>query len=155
MMPENRKLFRSSLLTKGRRGWIHYAILVVVLLALVVMVDLRSLALAIISIPPVILLLALALASLDRFVMGYNWRHLILAVGGKITLGSAVSAYYQAGISSRLLPIPMASDLLRAHVVGRVGLPLEVVISSTTLEKAIAWLASTLLAVVGMLYLFL
>jgi glycosyltransferase 2 family protein len=154
-MPDKTSHSRRNFLAKGRRGWVHYAVLAVVLLALVVMVDLRSLGLAIISIPPAAVLLALAIASLDRFVMGYKWRHLILAVGGKISLGSAVSAYYQSGISSRLLPIPMASDLLRAHVVGQVGLPLEVIISSITLEKAIAWLASTLLAVAGMIYLFL
>ncbi|MBX2998264.1 MAG: flippase-like domain-containing protein [Caldilineaceae bacterium] len=152
---ENQSPSRSHFLTGGRRGWINYIVLAVVVLALVIMVDLRGLALAILSIPPLMLLLALVIASLDRFVMGYKWRHLILAVGGKISLGSAVSAYYQSGISSRLLPIPMASDLLRAHVVGQVGLPLEVIVSSITLEKIIAWLASTLLAVAGMIYLFL
>lgn len=153
-MLENQTSLPPNRLKPGRRGWINYAVLAVVLLALVVMVDLRSLAQAILSIPPAIMLLALIIATLDRWMMGYKWRQLILALDGKISLGSAVGAYYQSGISSRLLPIPMAADLLRAQIVGQVGLSPAVILSSITLEKMMAWLASTLLAVAGMVYLF-
>ena len=140
--------------TKGRKRWITYAVLVVILLALVFVLDVRSLALAVVSIPPAFLAMVLGIASLDRLMMGYKWRHLILTIGGNISLGSAVSAYYQSGFSSRLLPIPMASDLLRIHIVRQAGLPLELIVSSIVLEKLLAYLASTFLAIIGLVYLF-
>jgi hypothetical protein len=114
----------------------------------------RAIAHAIVSIPPAYLAIALGIATLDRFMMGYKWRQLILAADAKIGFGTAVSAYYQSGISSRLFPVPMASDLLRAHIAHRAGLPLEQAFSSIALEKLTAWAACTLLAIGGMAYLF-
>jgi uncharacterized membrane protein YbhN (UPF0104 family) len=136
------------------KQWIHYAVLAFVLIALVALVDLRAIAHAILSIPPASLAIAFGIATLDRFVMGYKWRQLILAAGANIRLGTAVSAYYQSGISSRLLPIPMASDLLRAHIAHRAGLPVEQAFSSIAIEKLTAWIACTILAIAGLSYLF-
>lgn len=136
-----------------RKSWLNLLLLVLIVVALVVVVDLRNVAEAVLSIPLWALVIGLLLASLDRFLMGFKWRQLILAVGGRLKLAQAVSIYYQTGLSSRLLPVPVSSELLRAHLVIQAGVPSALVFGSMAMEKLIAWLASSLLGLFSLLYL--
>jgi hypothetical protein len=67
-----------------RKSWLKLVILVAIVLALVYVVDLRLVAEAIASIPLWALGAGLLLASADRFMMGFKWRQLITAAGGRL-----------------------------------------------------------------------
>jgi uncharacterized membrane protein YbhN (UPF0104 family) len=142
-----------NIVKRLRKSWLNLLLLAAIVLALVVVVDLRNVAAAIISIPLWALVAGFALASLDRFFMGYKWRQLIQAAGGNLRLAEAVSVYYQTGLSSRLLPVPVSSELLRAHLVIQTGVPSALVFGSMAIEKMMAWLASSLLGLLSLLYL--
>jgi uncharacterized membrane protein YbhN (UPF0104 family) len=138
---------------KIRRSWLNLVLLAAIILALVFMVDLRSVAEAVLSIPLWALGIGLLLASADRFVMGLKWRQLIQAAGERLSPLSAVSIYYQTGLSSRLIPLPAGSELLRAHLVIQAGVAPAVAFGSMAMEKIIAWLSSSLLGLASLLYL--
>lgn len=144
---------KNSMIQKLRQSWLNIVLFLTILLALIFLVDLRSVFEAVISIPAWALAAALLLATADRFIMGFKWRQLILAAGGRLRLSQAVSAYYQSGLSSRLIPIPVGSELLRAHLVVRANVPAAVVFGSIAMEKLLAWLASSLLGLFSLLYL--
>jgi glycosyltransferase 2 family protein len=136
-----------------RKSWLNLLLLVLIVLALIFVVDLGNVFGAVLTIPLWALVLGLLLASIDRFLMGYKWRQLIQAAGGRLRIIEAVSIYYQTGLSSRLLPVPVSSELLRAHLVIQAGVPSALVFGSMAMEKLIAWLASSLLGLGSLLYL--
>jgi uncharacterized protein (TIRG00374 family) len=140
-------------LNQLRRSWLNLLLLGLIALALVFVVDLGTVFGAVITIPLWALAAGLLLASLDRFLMGYKWRQLIQAAGGRLRLAEAVRIYYQTGLSSRLLPVPVSSELLRAHLVIQSGVPTALVFGSMAMEKLIAWLASSFLGLLSLLYL--
>jgi uncharacterized protein (TIRG00374 family) len=143
----------SKLTTILRQNWLKLVMLVLIVLALIFVVDLRSVFAAVVGIPLWALLAGLLLASADRFMMGIKWRQLIRAAGGKIGILKAVSIYYQTGISSRLIPIPVGSELLRAHLAIREGVPNGLVFGSMAMEKILAWLSSSVLGLLSLLFL--
>jgi glycosyltransferase 2 family protein len=135
------------------RRCLSVAILAIVLVALWYVVDLGKVWETIQRIHPLALGLALLLATLDRFAMGFKWRQLIVAGGGSVRLTDIVSAYYQAALSGRFMPITVGQDLFRGFLIQRRGVPAGLVMSSMGVEKLIAVLANVGLALAGTLYL--
>jgi uncharacterized protein (TIRG00374 family) len=144
---------KESLITQIRKSWLSILLFLAIVLALIFVIDLQSVVAAIVSTPLSAVAAALLLATADRFMMGFKWRQLILAAGGRLKLSQAVSAYYQSGLSSRLIPVPVGSELLRAHLVIRANVPAAIVFGSIAIEKMLAWLASSLLGLVSLIYL--
>jgi len=138
---------------KLRKSWLNTLLLLAILLALVFVVDLPAVLQAVITIHPLSLVAVLLLATADRFLMGMKWRHLLQAAGWPVDFRRAVSAYYQSGLSSRLIPVPISSEVLRGHLIARTGIPAAVVFSSMVVEKLIAWLASSLLGLASLVFL--
>jgi uncharacterized protein (TIRG00374 family) len=142
--------------TRTRRGsgvWWRLVLLAALLTAAILLFDLRAVGTAVISVPPAIVILAIVLATLDRFLMGFKWRQLIHAGGERIRLRDAVSAYYQAAFTGRLIPAAAAHDVLRAYVANRCGVTPGLLLGSIALEKVIGMLASVAVAALGMSYL--
>jgi uncharacterized protein (TIRG00374 family) len=137
-----------------RKISLNVLVLLVIIVALVVFVDLPSVGQALVSIPYQVVLIALLLATCDRVFMGYKWHHLIRSAGEKLALRHAVSAYYQSGIGSRLIPIPFGAEYLRAHLIITKGVPGAVVFGSMAIEKMLAFLGSSILGLIGCIYLF-
>lgn len=135
------------------RRLIHIGLAVFVVGGVVFFVDLDEVLQSIISIPRPVLAAALGLATADRIFMGYKWRQLILAVGGRLRLGRTISAYYQSAASGRIIPVPFGSDALRAHLVCAAGVPVGIVFGSMAMEKLLAFLGTSFLGLAGLIYL--
>lgn len=135
------------------RRLIHIGLAVLIVGGVVFFVDLDEVLQSIISIPLPVLVAAFGLATADRIFMGYKWRHLILAAGGRLHLWSTVSAYYQSAASGRLIPVPFGAEALRAHLVCTAGVPGGIVFGSMAMEKLLAFLGTSFLGLAGFVYL--
>lgn len=141
----------------GRRNtlWWRLGFVAALLAAAILLFDLRAVGTAMVSVPPAIVVLAILLGTLDRFLMGLKWRQLINAGGERIRLRDAVSAYYQASFTGRLIPAAAAHDVLRGYVAKRCGISPGLLVGSIALEKVIAMLASVAVAATGLGYIWL
>jgi glycosyltransferase 2 family protein len=97
------------------------------------------------------LLLAIALASADRVLMGLKWRQLVRAAGGSLRLRDATSIYYQTCFTDLVLPNVVASEALRVYLGRRVGIPAALLVGSMAIERIVAALVAIVLAGVGLL----
>ncbi len=102
---------------------------------------------------PAALLLALALASADRVLMGFKWRQLVRAAGGTLRLRDATNIYYQSCFTDLVLPNVVASEGLRVYLGRRLGIPLAMLLGSMAIERMIAAAVAIALASAGLLYL--
>jgi glycosyltransferase 2 family protein len=96
-------------------------------------------------------LLALALASADRVLMGIKWRQLVRAGGGVFRLRDAVSIYYQTSFADHVLPNLVTSEALRVYLGRALGIPAPLLLGSMAIERMMGALASIVLAGVGLL----
>jgi glycosyltransferase 2 family protein len=136
-----------------KRRWLHIVIAVAVLAGIAFWVDLGSVADALLALPPDYMLAALLLATADRFLMAFKWRHLVVAGGTPLRFLTALRIYYQAGASGRVIPAPLGSDVLRAYLASLAGVSGGLAISSVMLERFLAMLTSILAALLGIIYL--
>jgi uncharacterized protein (TIRG00374 family) len=95
-------------------------------------------------------LLALALASADRVLMGFKWRQLVRAGGGLLRLRDAVSIYYQTSFADHVLPNLVTSEALRVYLGRTRGIPAPLLLGSMAIERMLGALASIVLAGIGM-----
>ncbi len=140
----------------SRAGWrllVQFALLTAIVVAVVLWVDLRTVVAQLGALSAAPLGIALTLALACRFVMGYKWRQLIHAAGEALSLRTAVSVYFQSAFSSRVVPIGVGGDLLRAWLVRRAGVSGGVVLGSMAVEKVTALLSNVALAAMGALLL--
>jgi uncharacterized membrane protein YbhN (UPF0104 family) len=110
-------------------------------------VDPRELAGAIRRMRPGPLVLAIGLAALDRVLMAYKWRVLLVAQGIDIPLTTAVRAYFATTFVGLFLPITIGADVIRVLAVREYGL--RDVTISIVLERAIGVMAMGSLALVS------
>jgi uncharacterized protein (TIRG00374 family) len=102
---------------------------------------------------PGALLLAVALASADRVLMGYKWRQLVRAGGGSLRLRDATNIYYQTCFTDLVFPNVVASEGLRVYLGRRFGVPLALLLGSMAIERMIAAAVAVVLAALGLVYL--
>jgi uncharacterized protein (TIRG00374 family) len=102
---------------------------------------------------PAALVLAVALASADRVLMGFKWRQLVRAAGGALRLRDATNIYYQTCFTDLVFPNVVASEGLRVYLGRRLGIPLALLLGSMAIERMIAAAVAILLAGAGLLYL--
>jgi glycosyltransferase 2 family protein len=96
-------------------------------------------------------LLAFALASADRVLMGFKWRHLVRAGGGTMRLRDAVSIYYQTSFADHVLPNLVTSEALRVYLGRRRAVPAPLLLGSMAIERMLGAVAAVALAGVGLL----
>jgi uncharacterized membrane protein YbhN (UPF0104 family) len=140
---------------RNHRGgrWLHIAIAMAILGGIALWVDLEAVTDALRSLPAAYLVAALGLATADRCLMAYKWRHLVIAGGTRLGILTAVRIYYQAGASGRVIPAPLGAEALRAYLATLVGVPDGLAISSVMLERFIAFLTLVFAALLGVAYL--
>jgi uncharacterized protein (TIRG00374 family) len=126
-----------------------------ILVALILLVDIREVLRALASIPLGLLALAFLVLSADRVVMGLKWRHLVNGAGGRMRTRDAVAIYYQSGFAALILPTSVAGEVLRGFLGQRAGVPLSLVLASMVLEKLVAAVSSVILAGLAAVYLVL
>ncbi len=102
---------------------------------------------------PLALLIAVALASADRVLMGFKWRQLVRAVGGSLRLRDATNIYYQTSFTDAVFPNVIASEWLRVYLGRRLGIPLALLLGSMAIERLIAAAVAIVFAAAGLLYL--
>lgn len=105
------------------------------------------------SMSPEALLIAVALASADRVLMGFKWRQLVRATGGSLRLRDATNIYYQSCFTDLVFPNVVASEGLRVYVGRRLGIPLALLLGSMTIERMVAAAVAIVLAGAGLLSL--
>ncbi|MEP7066442.1 MAG: lysylphosphatidylglycerol synthase transmembrane domain-containing protein [Gemmatimonadota bacterium] len=105
------------------------------------------------SISPLALVLAVALASADRVLMGFKWRQLVRAAGGSLRLRDATNIYYQTCFTDLVFPNVVASEGLRVYLGRRLGIPLALLLGSMAIERMVAAAVAVALAAMGLLYL--
>jgi uncharacterized protein (TIRG00374 family) len=137
-----------------RRKWVRFVVLLGVLLALTLFINPREIGKAITRVSPASLLLATAILSLDRVVMGLKWQHLIRGAGGYLRFRDAVGIYFQSKFVTLAFPASFGGEVLRGILAMRAGLPSHLVVASMVLERVIAAVSSTVLAGLGLAYLF-
>jgi uncharacterized protein (TIRG00374 family) len=108
---------------------------------------------ALASMSPLALILAVALASADRVLMGLKWRQLVRAAGGSLRLRDATNIYYQTCFTDLVFPNVFASEGLRVYLGRRLGIPLALLLGSMAIERMIAAAVAIALATAGLLYL--
>lgn len=140
-------------LKKNWRKPLNALIFVALLVAVFFLVDLRSVGSALLGVSTVSIGLALFVATLDRVLMTYKWRQLLIAIGCNLRFLTALRIHYQSVVSGRIIPAPLGADVLRVYLTTAVGLPHAPVISSVALEKLVAMLASIVIAIAGLLFL--
>ena len=146
-------MFKNTVMSLLSSHWIHIGLIVLIVGGIAFFVDLDEVVQSIVSIPLPVLAAAFGLATADRIFMGYKWRHLILAAGGRLHLGRTVSAYYQSAASGRLFPVPFGAEALRAQLICAAGVPGGIVFGSMAMEKLLAFLGNSLFGVTGFVYL--
>ena len=108
---------------------------------------------AISSMSPLALLIAVALALLDRVLMGFKWRQLVRAAGGSLRLRDATNIDYQTCFTDLVFPNVVASEGLRVFLGRRLGMPLALLLGSMAIERMVAAAVAIALAAGGLLYL--
>jgi len=132
---------------------VRVALIMVALYALWRWVDWARVWAALASMSPVALLIAVALASADRVLMGFKWRQLVRAAGGSLRLRDATNIYYQTCFTDLVFPNVVASEGLRVYLGRRLGIPLALLLGSMAIERMIAAAVAIALAASGLLYL--
>jgi len=151
-LPSNPSKTRSAL-----RVTVHTVIRVVIIGAALYglwrWVDWARVGAALATMSPAALVIAVALASADRVLMGYKWRQLVRAAGGSLRLRDATSIYFQTCFTDLVFPNVVASEGLRVYLGRRLGIPLALLFGSMTIERMIAAAVAIVLAAAGLLYL--
>jgi glycosyltransferase 2 family protein len=108
---------------------------------------------ALLSMSPIPLAVAVALASADRVLMAAKWRQLVRAAGGSLRLTDATNIYYQTCFTDLVFPNVVASEGLRVYLGRRLGIPLALLLGSMAIERMVAAAVAIVLAAGGLLYL--
>ena len=120
-------------------------------LLLFVVADPRELVRNIITVSPAAMLVAVALAAIDRLVMAYKWRMLVRARGLPVDLWTAVRSYFASSLVGLVLPVTVGADALRVLTLRQFGM-LDVT-ASIVIERIVGAIAMVSVAVVSCLLL--
>jgi uncharacterized protein (TIRG00374 family) len=139
-------------MTRARRI-LRLAVIALVVGGSLLFVDPREVGHILSRVPPGILALAILILSVDRFIMGYKWRHLIQGAGARMRVSEAVSIYYQSKFTTLVFPASFGGEVLRGVLATRAGVPSHIVMASMVLERVVAAISSLCLAGLGLVYL--
>jgi glycosyltransferase 2 family protein len=149
-------LDRTSAPPSSRAAALAAARVVLILLAAFALwhwVDWARVGDALVSMSPIPLVIAVALASADRVLMAAKWRQLVRAAGGSMRLRDATNIYYQTCFTDLVFPNVVASEGLRVYLGRRLGVPLALLLGSMAIERMVAAAVAIALAAAGLLYL--
>jgi uncharacterized protein (TIRG00374 family) len=141
-------------LSKTAKTWLRLGIsLGLLLILLLFFVDLGQAWRAVAAARWEFLVLLLAAFTLDRWLMSYKWRLLLVSQGFKAGHGEALKAYYLATFAGCFLPSTLGADAVRVGVFARPDRPSQAVAASIFLERALGFVAAALAAVIGLVLL--
>jgi len=141
-------------LKKSAKTWLRLGISAGLLLVLLLFfVDLGQAWRAVAKASWEYLILLLVAMTLDRCLMSYKWRLLLVSQGYQAGYGEALKAYYLATFAGSFLPSTLGADAVRVGLFARPERPSQAVAASIFLERALGFVAAALAAVVGLVLL--
>jgi len=141
-------------LPKSVKTWLRLGISLALLVVLLLFfVDLKQAWQAVANARWEFLLLLLVAFTLDRWLMSYKWRLLLVSQGFQAGHGEALKAYYLATFAGCFLPSTLGADAVRVGLFARPGRPSEAVAASIFLERALGFVAAALAAIIGLVLL--
>jgi uncharacterized protein (TIRG00374 family) len=84
--------------------------------------------------------------TIDRLVMTYKWRLLLVCRGLAIGMWESLKAYYIASFAGCFLPSTVGGDAMRVAAVSGPDRPSDLVAASVVLERALGFVAAALAA---------
>ncbi|MFZ0256255.1 MAG: lysylphosphatidylglycerol synthase transmembrane domain-containing protein [Gammaproteobacteria bacterium] len=99
---------------------------------------------------PFYIVLAVGIATLDRALMTYKWRLLLLARHVDLHFLYGFKIYCASMIWGIFLPSGIGADIIRAYEVCRAGLPGNEVIASIIVERMVGFIVSLVLGLFGL-----
>lgn len=105
------------------------------------------------NIDPWPFMLLLLVITLDRIFMAYKWYLLLKARGVKVSIYDTVRIYYIGTFASFFLPTTIGADLVRVYKLHNEKKDGVKILSSVILERMLGFIASALVASVGILSL--
>lgn len=98
-------------------------------------------------------LLLLLVITLDRIFMAYKWHLLLKARGVKVSINDTIRIYYVGTFASFFLPATVGADLVRIYKLHSEKKDGAKIFSSVVLERMLGFIASALVACIGILFL--
>ena len=139
---------------KSGKTWLRLGIsLGLLLILLFFFVDLKQAWRAVSHARWEFLVLLLAAFTLDRWLMSYKWRLLLVSQGYPVGHGESLRAYYLATFAGCFLPSTLGADAVRVGILARPDRPTQAVAASIFLERALGFVAAALAAVIGLVIL--
>lgn len=127
-------------------GW---ALAIGLLAGCLYFLDLDEMQAALARLTPAAAALILLLATLDRFLMAFKWRLLLRLLDIHLSFPAVLRIYYQATISTVVLPPQIGGDLVKAWLVMRAGGGGAAVAASLVMEKLLGLLSAANWAILG------
>jgi glycosyltransferase 2 family protein len=103
------------------------------------------------GIDPVYVALVLALCTADRALMTYKWLRLLASRGQRLPFFRGMKLYTASMVWGMFLPTTVGADAIRATSAMRLGLSLDHLLASITIERMIGFLSALVLGLLGML----
>ncbi|MCB2225968.1 MAG: flippase-like domain-containing protein [Desulfarculaceae bacterium] len=139
---------------KSAKTWLRMGISLGLLVVLLVFfVDLKQAARAVAHARWEFLVLLIIAFTLDRWLMSYKWRLLLLSQGYEAGHGESLKAYYLATFAGCFLPSTLGADAVRVGLFAKPGRPSQAVAASIFLERALGFVAAALAAIIGLVLL--
>lgn len=141
-------------MTAGRRVpsrvWVHYGVSAAALGILLWLIPFRGLTRALGQVPPLVILLALAVLLAGHAVAALKWR-LLQGAATELSIQTAIRAHFLGVVANLWLPGVVGGDLVRAGVVlDRLERPMAVVVASLV-DRLIDCFSLIVLAAVGLI----
>jgi uncharacterized protein (TIRG00374 family) len=87
--------------------------------------------------------------TLDRLLMTYKWRLLLICRGLELGFWPALKSYYLASFAGCFLPSTLGADAMRVMSVSGAARPAEVVAASVVVERTLGFVAAAIAALMG------
>lgn len=99
------------------------------------------------------LIALLVLATADRVLMAYKWKHLAAAGGVNLPFWPGIKAYYAATFLNYFIPTGFGGDILRGHYLSLTTGRRDSVFASLAMEKVLGFFSAVAAAWIGLAYL--
>jgi hypothetical protein len=88
--------------------------------------------------------------TLDRLLMAYKWRVLLICRGLEISFWQTIRAYYLSTFAGCFLPSTVGGDAMRVACVTNSSRPISVLTASVALERTLGFVASAIAAALAL-----
>jgi glycosyltransferase 2 family protein len=142
---------RSSQIRRGLAFGVRLAIAIAVLAWLIhALGGTETLLEHLLALPVTTLVAVLLVNTLDRLLMAYKWLRLLRTTDEALSVLEATKIYCASMVWGMFLPATVGADAVRVVSVHRRGVAASRAVASILVERALGFLASLLLALVGL-----